>query len=124
MKRILIIDDNIGFLKMLTKVIEHQGYEVVQAQNGLEGYQRFTENPCDLVITDIFMPKQEGLETIIQLRGQFPDLKIIAISGGGNMGVDYLEGAKTFGADRVFSKSLDMDTFLATIRELLEESAD
>ena len=68
------------------------------------------------MITDIFMPEREGLETIFELRRKYPKLKIIAISGGGRFGPDgYLPGAKLLGANMVFQKPLDHKEFLEAV---------
>lgn len=64
-------------------MLENVGYEIVVAADGKKGIKAFQEKPLDLVITDIFMPEKEGLETIRELKRDFPDVKIIAISGGG-----------------------------------------
>lgn len=81
--RILIIDDEPSALDLLRRIFEGEGYQVVLATNGLEGVERFRQNPCDLVITDIVMPGKDGLQTILDLRQDYPDLPFIAISGGG-----------------------------------------
>jgi CheY-like chemotaxis protein len=86
MLRILIIDDEDQFRSMLRRVLERASYEVVEAQDGNEGIQRCREAPMDLIITDILMPGKEGLETIMDLRREFSQVKIIAISGGGRTG--------------------------------------
>ncbi len=82
-KRILIIDDEPTALEVLEKILEMEGYEVVRASSGREGVIIFEQNPCDLVITDMVMPGQDGLQTILELRNVEPDLPIIAMSGGG-----------------------------------------
>ncbi|MCP3955776.1 MAG: response regulator, partial [Desulfobacterales bacterium] len=81
--RILIIDDDIHVLAMLRKMLEREGYEIVVALDGNEGLRLYRENPTKLIITDLIMPEKEGLETIIELRQNFPDTRIIAMSGGG-----------------------------------------
>ena len=83
MKRILVIDDDLQVRQMLRQMLEREGYEVVEAKDGKEGYELYHQAPTDLVITDIIMPKGGGLEVIFELRREFPDVKIIAISGGG-----------------------------------------
>ena len=85
MARILVIDDDDQILRTLHQVLEMEGHEVVDASNGKEGIKLFRENGADLIITDIVMPEKEGLETIMELRRDFPDIKVIAISGGGRV---------------------------------------
>jgi CheY-like chemotaxis protein len=88
--RILLIDDDDAFRSMLKDMLERAGYAVISAANGKEGIDRYRESPTDLVITDIIMPEKEGIETIIDLQKDFPDVRIIAISGGGRMKSDAL----------------------------------
>jgi CheY-like chemotaxis protein len=125
MARILVFDDEPSILLMIKKMLEKAGYEVEVALNGKEGMELFEKNRPDLLITDIIMPEKEGLETIFELRRKYPDLKIIAISGGGRIGPDgYLPGAKLLGANAVFAKPLIPKEFLNTISELLEDKGE
>ena len=120
MARILIIDDDVQILDMLRQTLELKGYEVVDATNGKEGIRLYRENPADLIITDIVMPEKEGIETIIELKRNFPDVKIIAISGGGRITPEgYLSMAKRLGANRTFEKPVERDELLAAVRELI-----
>ncbi len=120
MGMILIIDDDDQIRRMLRKTLEHAGYKVMDAPNGKEGIRIYRENPADLIITDIIMPEKEGLETIMDLRREFPEVKIIAISGGGHIGPEtYMEMAEKVGAQRTLSKPLEREKLLSTIKELL-----
>ena len=127
MKRILIIEDDVDQRELFKTVLEQAGYDITEAPNGKVGLQRFYQQPCELVITDIFMPEKEGIETILELKGEFPGVKIIAISGGGFRGVYAgkpgaeiaLETAKNFGADRILHKPIKMKLLLAMVDELL-----
>ena len=120
MARILIIDDDVQILDMLRQTLECEGYEVVDASNGKEGIRLYRENPADLIITDIFMPEKEGIEMIIELKRDFPDVKIIAISGGGRISPEeYLCMAKKLGARYTFSKPVEREKLLAAVRKLI-----
>lgn len=122
MAKILVFDDEPSILLMIKKMLEKAGHEVEIALNGKDGMVLFEKNKPDLLITDIIMPEKEGLETIYELRRKYPDLKIIAISGGGRIGPDgYLPGAKLMGANAVFTKPLVPKEFLQTISDLLGE---
>jgi CheY-like chemotaxis protein len=122
MAKILVFDDEPSILLMIKKMLEKGGHEVDIALNGKEGMTLFEKNKPDLLITDIIMPEKEGLETIFELRRKYPDLKIIAISGGGRIGPDgYLPGAKLLGANAVFTKPLVPKEFLQAVSELLGE---
>ncbi len=120
MARILVVDDDPNIRQMLRSMLEREGYEVDVASNGLECMRRFEAAPADLVITDIIMPEQEGIETIRRLRAEYPDCRIIAISGGGRIGPsDYLSMAKLIGAVSTLSKPFDRKDLLEAIRGAL-----
>jgi DNA-binding response OmpR family regulator len=122
MAKILVIDDEPAILLMLKKMLEKAGHKVDTASNGNEGIILFEKNKHDLLITDIIMPEKEGMETIIELRKKYPDLKIIAISGGGRINPEgYLPGAKLLGANMVFQKPLIQKEFLEAVAMLLNE---
>lgn len=121
MPNILIIDDDNQFRTMLRKMVERNGYEVIEASDGKEGIKLYRKNPTDLIITDLIMPDKDGIETIQELRKDFPDVKIIAISGGGRLGPhDYLHLAKMLGAQRTLTKPIELPELLRNIKELLE----
>lgn len=122
MAKILVLDDELSILLMIKKMLEKAGHEVSLALNGREGMELFEKSRPDLLITDIIMPEKEGLETIFELRRKFPELKIIAISGGGRISPDgYLPGAKLLGADMTFQKPLDQKEFLQAVSLLLNK---
>jgi len=122
MARILIIDDDVKFLKMLRQMLERAGHEVVEAPNGEVGVKLFREERTELIITDIFMPEKEGIEIIRELKREFPTVKIIAISGGGRKGdFSFLEAAETLGADRSFTKPFERQEMLKAIQELVDQ---
>ena len=111
-----------GLRQMLRQMLQRAGYEVVDAPDGDQGIKLYRENPADLIITDIIMPDKEGIEVIIELKHDFPDVKIIAISGGGRLEPEsYLPLAKRFGALRTLCKPFEREMLLQTVRELLEE---
>ncbi len=125
MQRILIIDDEPHILLMLKKMLERTGYEIDLASNGKEGLDLFTRKPSDLVITDIIMPEKEGLETIREMKRMPPELKIIAMSGGGKISAEnYLETAKIFGASRIIEKPFTQQHMEPTVNQLLEEGLE
>jgi DNA-binding response OmpR family regulator len=122
MAKILVLDDEPSILLMIKKMLEKAGHEVDIALNGKEGMVLFENNRPDLLITDIIMPEKEGLETIFEVRRKYPELKIIAISGGGRIGPNgYLPGAKLLGADMVFQKPLIQKDFMEAVSALLNE---
>jgi DNA-binding NtrC family response regulator len=125
MSRILVIDDDHHILIMVKKMLERAGFEVVLASNGNEGLALFNKTQVDLVITDIIMPEKEGLETIREMKKFQPDLKIIAMSGGGKITADnYLETAKIFGASRTLGKPFSQKQLVSTVQDLMGISSD
>jgi DNA-binding NtrC family response regulator len=122
MGRILIVEDDKSVRELLREILRRAGHEVEAAGNGKEAIALYNDSPADLIITNILMPEKEGLETIQELRREDPDIKIIAISGGGQIGpADYLEVARRFGAMRTFSKPFDRKDLLKAVSELLEQ---
>ncbi len=123
MASILIIDDDALIRRMLRRILEEEGYEVLEAANGTEGLNLNRRAPADLVITDILMPEKEGIETIGELTGEFPDVKIIAVSGGGRIGPDaYLKMARDFGALKTIKKPINKTGLLNAVKEVLSDS--
>jgi CheY-like chemotaxis protein len=125
MKKILVIEDDDLVRNLLSIMLGKEGYEVVTASNGKEGVESFLKDSVDLVITDLIMPEQDGIETIIELKKIAPNLKIMAISGGGQLGfgkvgaLDYLNVAKTFGACKILSKPIERQELIDAVRENL-----
>ena len=125
MKKILVIDDDDLVRNVMTKILEREGFELSGASNGKEGVEIFRNNPTDLVITDLIMPEQDGIETIIELKKACQDIKIIAISGGGQVGpgkvgtTDYLSIAKQYGAADVLNKPVERDILVETVKKVL-----
>ncbi len=120
MPRILVIDDDPNVRDILRRMLGRAGYDVLTASNGKAGVQLFRDQGADVVITDIVMPEQEGLETIRELRGEYPEVKIIVVSGGGGLGEpsSYLYMAKMFGARYTLQKPIPRGELLAAVREL------
>jgi len=117
--KILVIDDDYLVRYTLARILRSNRHEVVTAGDGHHGMALFREQRPDLVITDIIMPEQEGIETIRRIRGECPDAKIIAISGGGRIcDLDVLAMARKLGADDVIAKPFDAEGLLGRVRRL------
>ena len=122
--RILLLDDNADVLESLAMVLETAGYETVTASDGGKALNLQAQRPADLLITDIFMPDLDGLETIREFRTRWPRLKIIAISGGGAVAKhDYLGVASEAGADLIMRKPVQPDELLRTLQDLRLDAA-
>ena len=121
MKRILVIDDDDQFREMLRFMLEREGYEVNEGFDGEIGLNLQKEKPFDLAITDIIMPNKEGIGTIVDLRANYPDLKIIAISGGGRIVPnDYLKIAERLGAHGTLSKPFKRKELVLIVKDVLD----
>lgn len=121
MAHILVIDDDVLIRKLIVKTLQRAGYDVAASADGLEASRAHRLEPADLIITDLFMPEKEGMEVIMEIRRDFPGVKIIAISGAGSLGAtEYLEVARMLGASRTLAKPFTQDDLLAAVRELLD----
>jgi DNA-binding NtrC family response regulator len=116
--KILIVDDDARIRELFRMWLEREGFEIYEAEDGRKGVEVQRKTPVDLLICDLIMPVQEGIETITQFTEEFPEIGIIAISGGGKIGPDsYLTVAEHLGAWRVFTKPVDMPSLIETIKE-------
>ena len=117
---ILIVDDDAGVRTILTTIFTTAGFNVVVASNGVDAIKAMETSPCDVVITDIIMPDKEGVETIIELRRRWPDIRVIAISGGGRVDAgEFLELARRFGAHDTLRKPFKRADLLNAVASAL-----
>lgn len=123
MSRILLIDDDDAVRTVLRLTLDEFDHTVIEASNGIEGLANYPAEGVDLVITDIVMPGKGGIEVIKELRQRHPELKIMAMSGGGRSdSKDYLSIATLLGAAKVLAKPFSSQDFLAALSELLPPS--
>jgi DNA-binding NtrC family response regulator len=121
MATILVIDDDEQLQEYLRTLLEQEGHCVRQARDGEKGVRKYRDGSVDLVLCDIFMDRQEGLATIRQLIGEFPDVKIVAMSGGSNLfRGGFLYEAGQFGAAAALHKPLERELLLDTVKVLLQ----
>jgi two-component system chemotaxis response regulator CheY len=123
MSSVLVVDDEDQVRQLLRETLEQAGYEVQEARDGKEGLARYRAKPTDVVIMDILMPDQDGLESIMTLRREFPACRIIAITGGSDMiGIlNFLDVAKMLGARRTLHKPFEMKTLLEAVAAELND---
>jgi DNA-binding NtrC family response regulator len=120
LKRILVVDDEAQIRTMLTQMLEQEGYTVHTAENGEEGLALVGRHAFDLVITDMIMPIKDGLKFIMELVRDYPELKILAISGGGAIKAErYLTMAGYLGDIATLEKPFKRDAFLELVRKQL-----
>jgi CheY-like chemotaxis protein len=118
--RILIIDDDPAVRRLLVSALSRLGHDVVESSDGAEGVELYRALPSELVITDLYMPGQDGIETIQVLRDEFPDARILAISGGASVGGSgSLIDARLLGADETLEKPFTLDELGSVVNGLL-----
>lgn len=115
---ILVVDDDPRVREVLGAMLENAGYDVTLAENGRAAVSLLESRRFSLILTDLVMPEQEGIETIKQIKGKYPDLKIVAMSGA--FGGDYLRIASYLGAHSTLSKPIKMEKLISTLKETLE----
>lgn len=130
MARVLVVDDESEVGVVIRRVLEREGFAVSVANSAAAGLQVVAQQPPDIVITDVIMPKVHGVELIKILRERYPRIRVIAISGGGNFGPlaykpdaisthAYLAAAREAGAHEVLTKPFDLEELRAAIRRQL-----
>lgn len=123
MTDVLVIDDQASVRATLRNILEFEGYEVMEADNGASGLSLMREFPVLLVVTDILMPEKEGIETILEIRQEFPETRILAISGGGQtQNLEFLRVAKKLGADEILKKPFTSEQLIGVVRRLIAEN--
>jgi DNA-binding response OmpR family regulator len=119
MTKVLLVEDNSDLREMIATALEENGFAVESAPDGLTALALQRNAPAEVVVTDIFLPAGDGIETIITLRRDFPSSRIVAISGGArSMNIDYLPLALKLGADKALEKPFDVDELVAAVREV------
>lgn len=119
---ILIVDDDVAVSRTLSLILTKAGYRVSTASDGRKGFELLASGGFDLVLTDIIMPELDGIETIRRIRQDYPDLRVIAMSGGGQIDkADFLHMAQVLGADRVLEKPVRSTQLLEVVNAALSE---
>ena len=130
MALILVVDDEVEVGEAIRRVLDRAGFQVVVARGVSEGLQAAQTQQPDIVVTDMIMPKTNGIELIKTLRSRYPRVQVIAISGGGSFGLRsykpdaikthaYLAAAREAGAEEILTKPFDMNDLLAAVRRRL-----
>jgi CheY-like chemotaxis protein len=121
LRRLLVVDDNEDMRQSMKRLLEHFGYEVSVARDGRHALEMQQQAHADVLISDIFMPDTDGLETIKQFREAFPAIRIIAMSGGGaSLEADYLSTASVVGADAILRKPFSKESLLQALEKLAQ----
>ena len=118
MAEVLIVDDDPFMLDLMQLWLEPLGHAVTLAADGEEATKLAGHAAIDLLITDLFMPKKEGTELVLEFRNSHPQAAIIAVSGHAE-GSTHLKTARLLGATKILTKPLNQQDFLAAIAEVL-----
>ncbi len=119
MAKILVIDDDGKFLEIMREYLENEGYEVLVASDGEIGTELYREKKPDLIITDVIMPEKDGAQVIFELQKEFPGIKIIVMTGGGQGDAQaYLKSITAFSNVKyAFEKPFAMDELLQAVKK-------
>jgi len=118
-KRILVVDDNEDLRTTIQALLQADGFEVSVAADGEAALLLHRAHPADVVVTDLFMPDKDGIETIIELKKLYPSVKIVAMSGWtSTQGSDYLQVAREIGAAVTLQKPFDPLELSRVVRQL------
>lgn len=122
MAKILVVDDELSIRVMLTHMLEQDGHEVIVAEDGEQGIILYHENLPDLVISDLVMPNKNGIDMILELKKEYPGLRMLAISGGGGItgAFDYLPTAKLVGANNILKKPFGINDLRTALTDVLD----
>lgn len=120
--RILVVDDDDAVRDLVAAILRSGGYDVSVANDGRQALTKLANESFDVVVTDLVMPEQEGIETIRLIRRDFPAVKVIAMSGA--FGGDYLRIAGHLGAHGTIAKPAGMQTVLETVRRVLQQGTE
>ncbi|WP_041464221.1 response regulator [Pelodictyon luteolum] len=115
---ILVIDDDAAVRKFICTTLTREHHNVFEADNGKTGLQMLAQHPeVELMVTDLIMPEKEGIETIMEARQSHPELKIVAMSGGGKVGPEnYLVLADALGANVTLKKPFSAQELLLSLK--------
>ena len=117
---ILVVDDDDDSRWMMAALMKRDGHVVIEAADGIEASRFFRAHRPDVVLLDLFMPNQDGFQTIRELRREFPGARIIAVSAGWSVGKeDSMHRARLLGADVTIRKPIDLDVMRYAVKELL-----
>lgn len=118
MEKLLLVDDSPSILELMRQALSQAEYEVLSTTDSREASRHLREETFDLLVTDLFMPDQDGFETIVEARKVQPSIRIIAISSN-HLLSDQLSVARKLGANHCLPKPFTTEALLHTVRETL-----
>lgn len=121
MAKILVVDDEEPIRTLVGKIVAKDGHEVMEAEDGVRACETYQDAEIDLIITDLVMPRKNGIEMIMQLKKSRPDIKVIAISGGAGFSgqIDLLSVAQLLGARHIIKKPFTVDEIRTAVNDML-----
>jgi CheY-like chemotaxis protein len=119
MGKILLVDDDAATRLTVARILSGAGHLVELAQDGRECIEKYRVAPAEVIIMDLFMPEKDGLETLIELRREFPHVAVVAMSGHRKVEL-MLRAAKGLGAIRTIAKPFEPEALLALVAEELD----
>jgi CheY-like chemotaxis protein len=117
---IILCDDNRDQRTALRLALEQAKYSVREASNGREALELQRQRASPFLITDIFMPEADGFELVDAIKKEFPETKVVVISGSKKRMVDYLASARMMGVDATFQKPFKVEALLKTLEKLAQ----
>ncbi len=121
MARIIVIDDQEPIRRIVRRALENDGHQVFEASDGEVGMALLEREPADVVITDIFMPGMDGIQTLREIRKRFPAIKVIAMSGGDSSGMlDLRRDAELLGAVKSLQKPFNARDIVEIVQTVLK----
>jgi DNA-binding response OmpR family regulator len=118
-----VVDDSADIRGMLQAQLEMEGFDVATAPDGARALALLGRQRTDLIITDLFMPDKDGIETILEIRAKYPAVQIVAMSGwDSRQGSDYLKVAREIGAVRTVKKPFELTDMVKIVRDLMPPS--
>lgn len=124
MKSILVVEDDDAYRRSLGQILAKSGFAIVPAANGREALSAYDPLHIDAVVLDLIMPDVEGIETLTKLKRTAPGVKVLAISGGGQIGAkDYLDLASKLGAQEILEKPFTAEAFIGALHRVLGSSS-
>lgn len=116
----LVVDDHADTRDLLLTILKTEGYDVAVAEDGEAALERYRERAADVVLMDLYMPRKDGVATIRDLRAEFPDVVIVAMSGdAGTIWRDALAEARAAGAQLTLRKPLEPWVLLRALEGLM-----
>jgi CheY-like chemotaxis protein len=121
MARILVVEDEKLINIMFREALENAGYEMEAAYDGQEGFEKYNQNPFDLIVADIMMPRTDGVQMITRLRERHPDVKILVVTAISLSGPHYREIKRKLQGIPILQKPVTKDKLISKVRDMLGE---